>query len=159
MVRRSDERGRGACGERAVLSVGVIAVGAAPARAASTRAEYIAQVDPICESFVGTPGPYCRVAESNNAVPPKTRRAVGVALWTKSSGSALHGKQRSSRDTAWAIRRLGIHLKRNGAPRPAGGKSADYALVAGRSYAPMVFTLTVNGCGSIGAAVGLQASK
>ena len=38
----------------AVLSVGVIAVGAAPARAASTRAEYIAQVDPICESFVGT---------------------------------------------------------------------------------------------------------
>ena len=37
----------------AVLSVGVIAVGAAPAGAASTRAEYIAQVDPICQSFVG----------------------------------------------------------------------------------------------------------
>lgn len=36
----------------AVLSVGVIAVGVAPAGAASTRAEYIAQVDPLCQSFV-----------------------------------------------------------------------------------------------------------
>jgi hypothetical protein len=36
-----------------VLSVGLIAVWAAPADAASTRAEYIAQVDPICQSFVG----------------------------------------------------------------------------------------------------------
>ena len=33
----------------AVLSVGVIAVGAAPANGA-TRAEYITQVDPICQS-------------------------------------------------------------------------------------------------------------
>jgi hypothetical protein len=33
-----------------VLSVGLIAVWAAPANAASTRAEYIAQADPICQS-------------------------------------------------------------------------------------------------------------
>jgi hypothetical protein len=33
-----------------VLSVGLIAVWAAPANAASTRAEYIAQVDPICQA-------------------------------------------------------------------------------------------------------------
>ena len=37
----------------AVVSVGVIAVGVPPANAAATRAEYIAQVDPICQSFVG----------------------------------------------------------------------------------------------------------
>jgi hypothetical protein len=37
-----------------VLSVGLIA--ASPANAASTRAEYIAQVDPICQSFVGAMG-------------------------------------------------------------------------------------------------------
>jgi hypothetical protein len=36
-----------------VLSVGLIAVWAAPADAASTRAEYVAQVDPICQSFEG----------------------------------------------------------------------------------------------------------
>ena len=36
-----------------VLSAGLIAVWAAPADAASTRAEYVAQVDPICQSFVG----------------------------------------------------------------------------------------------------------
>jgi hypothetical protein len=36
-----------------VLSMGLIAASAAPADAASTRAEYIAQVDPICQSFVG----------------------------------------------------------------------------------------------------------
>jgi hypothetical protein len=36
-----------------VLSMGLIAVWAAPAGAASTRAEYIAQVDPICESYKG----------------------------------------------------------------------------------------------------------
>jgi hypothetical protein len=36
-----------------VLSVGLIAVCAVPANAASTRAEYVAQVDPICQSFVG----------------------------------------------------------------------------------------------------------
>jgi hypothetical protein len=36
-----------------VLSMGLIAVWAAPADAASTRAEYIAQADPICQSFVG----------------------------------------------------------------------------------------------------------
>src|SRR5215204_3274570 len=36
-----------------VLSVGIIAVGAGPAHAAETRAEYIGQVDPICQSFVG----------------------------------------------------------------------------------------------------------
>jgi len=35
-----------------VLSVGLITVWAVPADAASTRAEYIAQVDPICQSFV-----------------------------------------------------------------------------------------------------------
>jgi hypothetical protein len=39
-----------------VLSVGLIAVWATPANAASTRAEYIAQVDPICQSFVGPMG-------------------------------------------------------------------------------------------------------
>ena len=33
-----------------VLSMGLIAVWAAPADAASTRAEYIAQADPICQS-------------------------------------------------------------------------------------------------------------
>jgi hypothetical protein len=36
-----------------VLSMGLIAVWAAPADAASTRAEYVAQLDPICQSFVG----------------------------------------------------------------------------------------------------------
>jgi hypothetical protein len=37
-----------------VLSAGLVAVSAVtPAQAASTRAEYIAQVDPICQSFVG----------------------------------------------------------------------------------------------------------
>ena len=33
-----------------VLSLGLIAVWAAPADAASTRAEYIAQADPVCQS-------------------------------------------------------------------------------------------------------------
>jgi len=33
-----------------VLSMGLIALWAAPANAASTRAEYIAQADPICQS-------------------------------------------------------------------------------------------------------------
>jgi hypothetical protein len=37
-----------------VLSMGLIAVVTSPASAADTHAEYIAQVDPICESFVGT---------------------------------------------------------------------------------------------------------
>jgi hypothetical protein len=36
-----------------VLSVGLMAVWAVPADAASTRSEYIAQVDPICATFVG----------------------------------------------------------------------------------------------------------
>jgi hypothetical protein len=36
-----------------VVSVGLIAVWAAPADAASTRAEYVAQVDPICVAAVG----------------------------------------------------------------------------------------------------------
>jgi hypothetical protein len=36
-----------------VVSVGLIGVGAAPADAASTRADYVAQVDPICQSFAG----------------------------------------------------------------------------------------------------------
>jgi hypothetical protein len=36
-----------------VVSVGLIAVWAPPGEAASTRAEYIAQVDPICQSFEG----------------------------------------------------------------------------------------------------------
>jgi hypothetical protein len=39
-----------------VLSVGLMVVWAAPADAASTRADYIAQVDPICQSFVGPMG-------------------------------------------------------------------------------------------------------
>jgi hypothetical protein len=34
-----------------VLSMGLFAVGAAPAHADSTRAEYVAQVDPICQAF------------------------------------------------------------------------------------------------------------
>jgi len=33
--------------------MGLIAVWATPAEAASTRADYVAQVDPICQSFVG----------------------------------------------------------------------------------------------------------
>jgi hypothetical protein len=37
----------------AVLSMGAIAVGAAPANGAATRAEYVAQVDPICQAFRG----------------------------------------------------------------------------------------------------------
>jgi hypothetical protein len=36
-----------------VVSMALITVWAAPADAASTRAEYIAQVDPICQSFEG----------------------------------------------------------------------------------------------------------
>jgi hypothetical protein len=36
-----------------VLSIGLFAVWAAPADAASTRAEYIAQTDPICQSYKG----------------------------------------------------------------------------------------------------------
>jgi hypothetical protein len=47
-----------------VLSVGLIGVWAVPAEAASTRAEYVAQVDPICQSFVrpmqGAIGAYFR---------------------------------------------------------------------------------------------------
>jgi len=40
-----------------VLSVGLLAVGGAGhARAASTHAEYVAQVDPICQSWAGTLG-------------------------------------------------------------------------------------------------------
>ena len=35
------------------LAIGLIAVSAAPAGAASTRAEYVTQVDSICQSFVG----------------------------------------------------------------------------------------------------------
>jgi hypothetical protein len=42
---------RAACLSASALVVGALA--AAPASAASTRAEYIAQVDPICQSFVG----------------------------------------------------------------------------------------------------------
>ena len=36
-----------------VLSIGLIAFGASPADATLTRAEYIAQLDPICQAFVG----------------------------------------------------------------------------------------------------------
>jgi hypothetical protein len=36
-----------------VLSMGLIAVWAAPADAASTRAEYVAQVDPLCRANLG----------------------------------------------------------------------------------------------------------
>jgi hypothetical protein len=36
------------------LSMALIAVSAGPAQAASTRAEYIAQVDPICRSYAGS---------------------------------------------------------------------------------------------------------
>jgi hypothetical protein len=35
-----------------VLSLGVIAVGAAPAKGATTRTEYIVQVDPICQATI-----------------------------------------------------------------------------------------------------------
>jgi hypothetical protein len=40
----------------AALSVGVIAVGAAPANGAATRAEYIAQVDPTCQVTIDAEG-------------------------------------------------------------------------------------------------------
>jgi hypothetical protein len=39
-----------------VLSTVLVAVGTPPADAASTRAEYIAQVDPICQTFAGPLG-------------------------------------------------------------------------------------------------------
>jgi hypothetical protein len=39
-----------------MLSMGLIAAEAGQADAASTRAEYIAQVDPICQTFVGPMG-------------------------------------------------------------------------------------------------------
>jgi hypothetical protein len=39
-----------------LLSIGLLATSAAPAAAAPTRAEYIAQVDPMCQSLVGPMG-------------------------------------------------------------------------------------------------------
>lgn len=40
-------------GAVAVVLLAIPVVAVAPAQAASTRAEYVAQVDPICQSFVG----------------------------------------------------------------------------------------------------------
>ena len=49
-----------------VLSVGLIAVWAVPADAASTRAEYVAQVDPICQSYKGPEFNAAKAYQRNN---------------------------------------------------------------------------------------------
>jgi hypothetical protein len=48
-----------------VLSAVLIGLGAAPANGAATRAEYIAQVDPICQSFAGPLGDAWRAFHRN----------------------------------------------------------------------------------------------
>jgi hypothetical protein len=79
----------------AVLSVGVIAVGAVPANGAATRAEYIAQVDPICETFVG---------QVNNA---KTAYNRNYKLWVRdlSKGTLKNWVKQTGR-TARSLRAL-----------------------------------------------------
>ena len=63
------------------------------------------------------------------------------------------------RDTAWAMSSAGHPSEKQGLLRTAGPRRADYVVAAADLYAPMVFTLTVNGCGLIATAPGLQASK
>jgi hypothetical protein len=78
-----------------VLSMGLIGVWAAPADAASTRAEYIAQVDPICQSFVGPEN------DAGNAFFKNMERVGRIAK----SGSAK-ALARQARRTARPLSRL-----------------------------------------------------
>ena len=78
----------------AVLSVGVIAVGAAPANGAATRAEYIAQVDPICESFVGT---HDAAVKAYNKDAKRWEHLAGkgtLKAWLKATRRASHSLTR-----------------------------------------------------------------
>src|SRR4051812_29634604 len=78
-----------------VLSVGLIAIWAAPADAASTRAEYIAQADPVCQSFLGP---------VNNA---KTSYNTNYKRWVRDlSKGTLHNWVRQTARTAISLRRL-----------------------------------------------------
>jgi hypothetical protein len=52
-------------GAIAVILLAIPAVAVTPAHAAQTRAEYIAQVDPICQAFVGPVNDAARVLRKN----------------------------------------------------------------------------------------------
>jgi hypothetical protein len=76
-----------------VLSVGLITVWAAPAEAAATRAEYVAQVDPICQSSVGPLGAawgaYHRSAKRTNHA-AKVDNIKGFLSGTKKESITLN---------------------------------------------------------------------
>ena len=77
-----------------VLSMGLIAVWATPADAASTRAEYVAQVDPICQSFVG---PTVQAGTAfNKDYKEWTRRLSKGTLkgWVRQTGRTAHSLRR-----------------------------------------------------------------
>ena len=78
-----------------VLSMGLIAVWAVPAGAASTRAEYIAQVDPMCAASVGPEN------DAAQRVIKNLRRLGSVA----NSGKAK-GFVKQTRRTAGSITQL-----------------------------------------------------
>jgi len=77
------------------LSLGLIAGGAAQADAASTRAEYIAQVDPVCQSFVGPMG-------DAFAAYQRSFKALNHAAKTGNTKRFLRGTKR----TAAALNRI-----------------------------------------------------
>jgi hypothetical protein len=77
-----------------VLSVGLIAVWAAPADAASTRAEYIGQVDPICQSFVAPlEGAFGAVNRNFNRMvrAAKANKSKAFVRGIRRTSSALNG--------------------------------------------------------------------
>ena len=70
------------------------AVAVTPAHAASTRAEYIAQVDPICESFVG---PHDAAVKAYNTVAKRQEHLAGkgtLKAWLKATRRQSHSLSR-----------------------------------------------------------------
>jgi hypothetical protein len=80
-----------------VLSVGLIAVWAAPANAASTRAEYIAQVDPICQSFVAPENAAFRSYRKNDKRWFHLASSGSLKAWLKQRFSRSRAGARSRR--------------------------------------------------------------
>lgn len=78
----------------ALLTIGIVAV--PPAHAASTRAEYIAQVDPICQSFVGPQN------DALSSFIQNTKRLGRVAKSSLKSGK-VKAFVRQTRRTAGAL--------------------------------------------------------
>jgi hypothetical protein len=89
-----------------VLSVGLIAVWAAPADAASTRAEYISQVDPICQSFVGPEHAAFRAYIRNDKREVHLARSGTLKAWLKATRRTSHSLVRFAQIDASLIEQV-----------------------------------------------------